>query len=98
VHTTVVIDQIVDRMICKIGNLEKAYVTGSFARGVDSDTIELVLIGNKLDPVCIDKLVKIAEVFIHRRIMYLALTTDQMEYFFRDKPHMLIWEAEKVTA
>lgn len=98
VHTTVGIDQIIERMICKIGNLEKAFVTGSFANGVDSDTIELVLIGNNLDPVCIDKLVKIAEVFIHRRIMYLALTGDQMEYFFKGKPHMLIWKAEKITA
>lgn len=98
VHTAVGINQIIERMICKIGNLENAFVTGSFASGVDSDTIELVLIGNNLDPICIDKLVKVAEVFIHRRIMYLAVTADQMEYFFKDKPHMLIWKVEKVIA
>jgi hypothetical protein len=93
VHTTVGIDQITEKVACKIGKLEEAYVTGSFARGVDCDTIELVLMGNELDTGYIDKLVKVAEMIICRKIIYLPLTQDQMEHFFKDRPHLLIWKA-----
>jgi DNA-binding transcriptional ArsR family regulator len=93
VHTTVGIDHLAERVVGKIGSLEEAYVTGSFASGVDSDTIELVLMGSELDTGYIDRLIKVAEMIICRKIMYLSLTQDQMEHFFKDRPHLLIWKA-----
>jgi DNA-binding transcriptional ArsR family regulator len=94
VHKTVGIDQILDKVISKIGNLEAAFITGGFANGIDSDTIELALVGQNLDTVFISRCVKVAEKFIHRRIMYLLYTPDQMAYFFQNKSHLLIWKAD----
>jgi hypothetical protein len=93
VHKTVGIDQITEKLTTKTYNLEAAYVTGDFANGIDSDTIELALVGMNLDTEHIDKCVKIVEKLIHRRIMYLLYTPDQMEYYFKEKSHLLIWKA-----
>jgi hypothetical protein len=73
VHKTVGIDQIVERVASRIGDLEEAYVTGGFAEGVDSDIIELALVGRNLDKAYIDSLVHKAEKIIKRNIMYLNL-------------------------
>jgi hypothetical protein len=94
VRKTVGIDQIIDKVTSQVGDLEYAYIIGNFANGVDSDTIELALVGKDLDIEYINSLVKKAETFVERKIMYLTLTTDQMEYFFKELPALLIWKRE----
>jgi hypothetical protein len=93
VHKTVGIDQITEKITTKTDNLISAFVTGDFANGIDSETIELALVGINLDADHIDRCVKVAEELIHRRIMYLLYTPDQMEYYFSKKSHLLIWKA-----
>jgi hypothetical protein len=93
VHKTVGIDQIMEKMIIKTVNLDAAFITGDFANGIDSDTIELALVGINLDSGCIDKCAEDVEKLIGRRIMYLLYTPDQKEYFFKNKSHLLIWKA-----
>jgi DNA-binding transcriptional ArsR family regulator len=93
VQKTVGIDEIVEHVVSHVDGLEEAYITGNLARGVDCDTIELALLGNSLDTGLISRLVKSAEKIIHRRIMYLTLTCVQMEYYFKNRPHLLIWRA-----
>lgn len=89
------IDKIIESVASRIGNLEIAYLTGSFAEGNDSDTVELVLVGNNLDDAYIKELVAKAEKLIDRKIIYLVLTKEQMTHFFRDKPALLIWEKDE---
>jgi hypothetical protein len=89
------IDQIIERVTSKIGNLETAYLTGDFAIGKDSKIIDLLLIGNNLDNKFIDGLIEKAEELIERKIKYLILTSNQMDDFFHDKPALLIWKADQ---
>jgi hypothetical protein len=93
VHKTVGIDQITEQLTTKTSNLIAAFVTGDFANGIDSETIELALVGMNMDAEHIDRCVKVVEKLIHRRVMYLLYTPDQMEYYFKEKAHLLIWEA-----
>jgi len=95
VRTTVGIDQIVDQVVSKVGDLERAYITGSFATGVDSEVMELMLVGKNLNSAYIDKLVEKAEKLIHRKIMYLNVTPEQMEQFFKESPALLIWQKDE---
>jgi len=95
VRTTVGIDQIVERIVSRVGDLEQAYITGSFATGVDSEILELALVGRNMDTDYINQLVRKAEKLIRRKIVYLSLTPEQMEHFFRDRPHLLIWQNDK---
>ena len=89
------IDKLVERVTSKIGNLDSAYLTGSFAAGLDSDTIELALVGDDLDTGYIDNLIQKAEELMHRKIMYLLLNKEQMNHFFKDKPTLLIWKKDR---
>ncbi len=43
------IDRIIDHVVSKLGGLQQAYLCGSFARGVDSEVIELLLIGTHIN-------------------------------------------------
>ena len=89
---TVGIDTLVENVTSRIGNLDSAYIAGSFAEGVGSDTIELVLTGEDLDKDYIRKLIKKAEKLVGRKIVCIVITSEQLEHFFKDKRVLLIWE------
>lgn len=89
------IDKLIERVVNEIGNLEKAYITGDIAKGIDSKIIDLVLVGQNLDNSYIEKLVEKTEKLIERKIRNLILTETQMKDYFKNKPVLLIWEREK---
>ena len=95
IRKTVGIDKIVDRITSQIGDLESAYITGDFAKGRDSQIIDLVLVGQNLDTAYISNLVAKAQELISRKIRYMVLTENQMDDFFNQKPSLLIWKADK---
>jgi hypothetical protein len=95
VKNSVGIDRLVEQVVSRIGDLDKAYITGSFAKGINSDIIELALVGDNLDAEYIEKLVKKAETIIGRKIIYLILNSAQMEHFFKGKTTFLIWDREQ---
>jgi hypothetical protein len=93
VRTTLGIKFLVDKCICKVGNLECAYITGNLAEGINSGFIELALVGTALDNECIDRHLKKVQTLLDRKIMYLTFTSEQMEYFYKGRPRLLIWRA-----
>ena len=88
------IDQIIEQITSKVGDLQAAYLTGDFAIGKDSKIIDLVLIGNKLDRVYIDSLIEKAERLISRRIKCIILNQDEMDQFYQNQPALLIWKSD----
>ena len=68
-------DQLIESVLEKVGDLEAAYVVGDYASGVDSGTIELVLVGNVFTDV-IDDLVERVESRINRKIKYSLISED----------------------
>ena len=87
------IDRINSCIASKVNDLEAAYLSGSLASGLDSDCIELLLVGQDLDDSAIRNLVSETEKQMERRINYLLLTANQMNNFFAHKPVMTIWKA-----
>ncbi len=73
-HTIVLkyvgLDKIVDYVVKELGDLEMVYLTGSFARGLDSDIIDLVFIGN-IDKAFLNEIIEKVEKKIQRRIRYI---------------------------
>ena len=92
------IDQIIDKITSQLGDLQAAYLTGDFATGQDSQIIDMVLIGNKLDRELIDSLVLKAAEFISRPIKYIILSQEELIRVFRNKPVLLIWRSETINA
>jgi len=94
------IDQIIQRVAHKLGQLEQVYLCGDFARGCDSDIIDLIFIGTDIDRSYLLRLVEKAESHIKRRIRYLVYSTEE---FYRsmsgkgEEELLLLWQGEEVT-
>jgi hypothetical protein len=68
-------DELVESLLEQVGDLKEAYVVGDYARGVDSGTIELILVG-QLHADVVDDLVDRVSKRINRRILYLVSDYD----------------------
>lgn len=87
------IDQIIERIVKQLGNLEQVYVEGSFARGLDADVIDLILIGKQIDRQYLTSLINKAEEVIKKQIRYVLFEPGQAKkYLGKQKvPALLIW-------
>ena len=88
------IDQIIEKIINQIGDLQAAYLIGEFAIGNDSPIIDMILVGNNLDRDHIDTLVLKAEKFISRKVKYIILNREEINRIFNNKPILLIWKVD----
>jgi len=75
-----------------VGDLHLAAVTGDYARGVDSGTIELVLVG-RIQLEYTEKLVRKAEEAIGRSIRFSVQLPDLSGalYDFQRQHHLVLW-------
>src|SRR5258708_25746613 len=64
VHKYLGIDKIIENVIQKLGDLKLAYLIGDYAKGKDTGTIELLLVG-KVNEVYLKNLVTKARTLIH---------------------------------
>jgi predicted nucleotidyltransferase len=68
------LDKIVESIINRLGDLEEVYVIGNFARGLDSEIIDLVFVG-QVDKNYLLELVEKAENKINRKIRFVTFDT-----------------------
>ncbi len=88
------IDQIVEYVARRLGNLRSVYLTGSFANGTGSDTVDLVFIGD-IDKEFLDELCGKVKKTINKNIRYTILdkrqTFDKLCEESKGK-YLLLWE------
>lgn len=80
-------------MISDLGNISSAYISGDYARGIDSGIIDLVLVG-KLDQDHVFKIINRAEVLIKRKIRTIMLSPGEfveMNGKFQREKMLLLW-------
>ena len=95
---TIGFDQIIDRVVTKLGNVEQAYVTGDFARGKDAPIIDLVLVGEEINQEYLIALVSKTGVIINRKIRYVIFAPVEFEIYCKeltDQDVLLIWKSER---
>jgi predicted DNA-binding protein YlxM (UPF0122 family) len=91
------IDQVIDSIIERLGNLEKAYLIDDYAEGKDTGIIDIILVGD-IDHYHLNDLSRKTERYIKRKIRSLVLTREEFNELLRkmeDRPLILIWESEK---
>lgn len=91
------IDQVIDSIVSRLGNLEKAYLIGDYAEGKDTGIIDIVLIGD-VDSFHLNDLTQKTERYIHRKIRTLVFNTGEFESFaaeFKTKPQLVIYANER---
>ena len=89
------IDQLIDGIVTRLGELERAYLLDDYAEGKDTGIIDLLLIGN-IDQYHLNDLSRKTERYIKRKIRTLVLTRDEFKEFepkLKACPNILIWEA-----
>lgn len=92
-------DRILESMLQRLGNLEKALLIDDYAEGKDTGIIDLVLIGD-IDQTNLQDLTRKTEKYIDRKIRTLVLTPDEFAQFhnnFKKRPQFLLWEQDKNT-
>lgn len=70
------LDQIIEHVAHRIGNVSAVYLSGSFARGLDSEMIDLVFVGEP-DKEYLSGLIEKAEKLIKRRIRYISFGVEE---------------------
>ncbi len=63
------LDWIVEYIVSKLGNLQKIYLTGSFANGIDGDTVNLIIVG-KVNEKFLNEICQKVSIKINRQIKY----------------------------
>ena len=72
------LDKLIETFIKELGPIQKAYVVGDYAKGLDSGLIDVVLIGS-VDENMLKKLVEKVERKINRKLRVLVLSEDKVD-------------------
>ena len=92
------IDEIIEKVLRRVGDLQSAYITGDFARGIDKDTIDLLLIGDNLNQKYISGLTNKVEGMIKRKVNLDIISPDQLAAYLANNNALLIWQENKEFA
>lgn len=85
------IDQIIENVIEMLGNPKKVYLTGDFAKGMNGDIIDLIIIG-EINIGYLVKLIEKAESSIQKKIRYLVYSEKEFHTLAcQDNHMMLLW-------
>jgi hypothetical protein len=72
------LDQIVDQIIKKLGNLDQVYLTGDLAEGKNSPFVDLVIVGN-VDKLYMHQLIEKVEPLIQKKVRVASFTKEEFK-------------------
>ncbi len=67
------LDQIVEQVIGRLGNVESVLLVGELAKGLDSPIIDLILIGD-INKTYLIQLIEKTEKLIHKKVRYIIFS------------------------
>ena len=88
------IDKVLDDLIKRLGNLERAYLIDDYAEGKDTGIIDLLLVGN-INHYHLNDMSRKTERYIKRKIRSLVLTQQEFDELLpevENRPRVLIWK------
>jgi len=92
------LDQLIEKVIERLGLVEKVYLTGDFARGKESQDIDMLIIGSDLNVGFLDELIAKSQYLIKRTIKYTLINADEFLNIaptFSKEGLLLLWERNK---
>ncbi len=87
-------DQIIEKVVKNLGDIEQVFLVGKFARGIDTEIIDLIFMGEGLNKNYLAELVEKAEEIISRKIRYLVFSRTEMQKYLKQLPDtefLLLW-------
>jgi hypothetical protein len=91
------IDRIVEHVVERLGDLSCVYLTGDLAKGINTDVIDLVFVGDP-DRVYLNNLVQKAEGMVDRKIRFLIYSEEEAQNKeFPREGYLVIWNSNNET-
>lgn len=88
------LDQLLVQVVHKLGDIKRVYLTGDLAKGMDTDMVDVALIG-KVDIAYLVKLVAAAEKVLQRKIRYIVFSEKEAdEREWDENQYLVLWEQE----
>ena len=90
------IDRVIDGIVTRLGDLERAYLIDDYAEGKDTGIIDILMVGN-IDQYHLNDLSRKTERYIKRKIRTLVLSRDEFSHFLPElekRPNVLIWKSK----
>jgi hypothetical protein len=90
------IDQVIDQVVHKLGDLDRVFLHGDFVEGRENGTIEFIFVGENLDCNYLYRLVGKAEKLIKRKVEYLVMGKKEFDSHATIEGNgrvLLLWEA-----
>ena len=94
------LDKVIENVIERLGEVRAVYLAGEFARGLDSDIIDLILVG-EINQEYLLHLIGRAESIVHRRIRYLIYENQDGydgTWGCKEPAPLLIWSSDNGVA
>jgi hypothetical protein len=91
------IDQVIDSIVNRLGDLKQAYLIDDYAEGKDTGIVDLLLVGN-IDQHHLNDLSRKTERYTKRKIRSLVLSRQEYKKLMpklKNRPLVLIWKANK---
>lgn len=89
-------NQILESIIYRLGDLEAAFLLDDYAEGKDTGLIDILLVGAINQENLVDLVAK-TESYIARKIRTMTVTADQfdeMQPLLDNRPYLLLWERQ----
>ncbi len=91
------VDQVIDSIVTRLGDLDEAYLLDDYAEGKDSGIIDLLLVGN-IDQYHLNDLSRKTERYIKRKIRSLVMSRTEYRDLIQkidQRPMVLIWKRKE---
>jgi hypothetical protein len=92
------LDQILEHVINKLGEVQQVYLTGDLSKGLSSSIIDLVIVGN-INKEYFIKLVERVEQLVSKKVRYIIFSPEDFLVspdIILPKHHLLLWESNEV--
>jgi len=91
------IDKIIENIVERLGEVDRVFLTGEFAKGIDSPVIDLLIIG-QIDKNYLIHLIEKSEALINKKIRYMSFSSSQWKKYrknLNENHILLLWQRDK---
>ena len=90
-------DAIVNKVVKNLGDIKKVYLVGKLAKGINSDIIDLIFVGDDINKNYLLELIDKTEKIIKRHIRYMVFSINDIEAYIQQHSKndmLLLWKQE----
>jgi hypothetical protein len=90
------LDHVIEEVVRKLGNIERAYLAGNLAKGLDETRIKVILIGDSIDCAYLDRLLTKSAHLLTRKVECdIVPVSGENTYLLNNKNLLLIWKSNE---